>query len=171
MGPIRLAVVCLASLLPFTAANTCNGDNCLNALSRSYSSAVTFCHSYTTNLFGTAYPTPTFIPSTCNPQRLSSACYCADRTSNPTFTPPACPTGQAIQNPSFYGQPISDGRNPDIRPWVLAVPSGAPGCVPAGSYSTADMNLAWGDPRSMCVTYFWSYAWGVHADLKLLQPV
>ena len=154
MTPIRIVVVCVVSLLlPPVVANTCNGDNCLNALSRSYSSAVTFCHSYTTDLYGTAFPTPTFIPSTCNPQRLSSACYCADRTSNPTFTPPACPTNQVLQNPSFYGQPLVDSRNVDIRPWVIAVPTGAPGCVPAGSYSTAAEDSTWGDPRSMCVIY------------------
>ncbi|KAH8887235.1 hypothetical protein GQ53DRAFT_328567 [Thozetella sp. PMI_491] len=146
----RLAIICLGSLLPsFASANTCNGDNCLNALSQSLSSAVTFCHGYTANLFGTTYPTPTFIPSACNPQRLSSACYCADRTSNPTFTAPACPTGQVLQNPSFYGQPFVNSWNVDIRPWVIAVPTGAPGCVPAGSYSTADEDLAWGDPRSI----------------------
>jgi hypothetical protein len=92
------------------------------------------------------------VPTTCNPQRLSSACYCADNVGNPTYAPAACPTsGQILQNPSFYGQPIADGRDVDIRPWVIAVPTGMPGCFPAGSYSTADMTVSWGDPRSMCV--------------------
>jgi hypothetical protein len=89
------------------------------------------------------------VPTSCSPQRVSSACYCADNVANPTFTPAACPTsGQIVQNPSFYGR-----RNVDIRPWVLAVPTGTPGCVPAESYSTADMDSPiWGDPKSMCVS-------------------
>lgn len=149
----RPTLLLLASLGSFAAANTCNGDNCLNALRNAQhsSSALAFCHSYTTALYGTAAPTPTFVPTSCSPQRLSSACYCADQVSNPTYTPPACPSSQVIQNPSFYGQPLKDTSNVDIRPWVLAVPTGAPGCVPAGSYSQADMSGAWGDPRSMYV--------------------
>ncbi|KAJ6526531.1 hypothetical protein DFH09DRAFT_1285918 [Mycena vulgaris] len=139
-------------LLPFSTADTCNGDNCLNALRHAAvtSSALSFCHSYTEGRYGTAAPTPTFVPTTCSPPRVSSACYCADNIGNPTYTPAACPTsGQILQNPSFYGQPIADGRNVDIRPWVIAVPTGTPGCFPAGSYSTADMNGMWGDPRSI----------------------
>jgi hypothetical protein len=104
---------------------------------------------------GTAAPTPTFVPTSCSPQRVSSACYCADNVANPTFTPAACPTsGQIVQNPSFYGRAFQQGaRNVDIRPWVLAVPTGTPGCVPAGSYSTADMDgPIWFDPKSMCVS-------------------
>ncbi|KAJ7221779.1 hypothetical protein B0H12DRAFT_302970 [Mycena haematopus] len=142
----------LLLLLPFTAADTCNGDNCLNALRAPAvtSTALSFCNSYTEGLYGTAAPTPTFVPTSCSPQRVSSACYCADNTGNPTYTPAPCPTsGQILENPSFYGQPISDPRNVDIRPWVIAVPTGAPGCVPAGSYSTADMDGMWGDPRSI----------------------
>ncbi|KAH6650777.1 hypothetical protein F5144DRAFT_557283 [Chaetomium tenue] len=144
--PLLAALFFLSS---FTTANTCNGDNCLNALRQHSASALDFCHSYTTALYGTAAPTPTFVPTTCSPQRLSSACYCADQVSNPTYTPPACPAGQVIQNPSFYGQPATDTSNVNIKPWVIAVPTGAPGCVPAGSYSTADMSGAWGDPRSI----------------------
>ncbi|KAJ7264549.1 hypothetical protein B0H12DRAFT_1230737 [Mycena haematopus] len=143
----------LLLLLPFTTAATCNGDNCLNALRAPAitSIALSFCNSYTDGyLYGYAAPTPTFVPTTCSPQRMSSACYCADNTGNPTYTPAPCPTsGQILENPSFYGQPISDPRFVDIRPWVIAVPTGTPGCVPAGSYSTADMDGFWGDPRSI----------------------
>ena len=152
MAPVTFVLLATLFFLDsFTAANTCNGDNCLNALRGHSSSALDFCHSYTTALYGTAAPTPTFVPTTCYPQRLSSACYCADQVSNPTYTPPACPINQVIQNPSFYGQPAADSRNIDIRPWVIAVPTGVPGCVPAVGYSLADMNGAWGDPRSMYV--------------------
>ncbi|KAJ7813013.1 hypothetical protein B0H13DRAFT_1925804 [Mycena leptocephala] len=150
-SPLLLALFLLLPL-PLATANTCNGDNCLNALRHVAitSSALSFCHSYTEGRYGTAAPTPTFVPTTCSPPRVSSACYCADNVGNPTYTPAACPTsGQILQNPSFYGQPIADGRNVDIRPWVIAVPTGTPGCFPAGSYSTADMNGMWGDPRSI----------------------
>ncbi|KAJ6476093.1 hypothetical protein C8R45DRAFT_1077097 [Mycena sanguinolenta] len=141
-------------LSPLTTANTCNGDNCLKALRNPAitSSALSFCHSYTEGRYGTAAPTPTFVPTTCSPPRVSSACYCADNVGNPRYTPPPCPTsgsGQILQNPSFFGQPLGGGRNVDIRPWVIAVPTGTPGCFPAGSYSTADMDGAWGDPRSI----------------------
>jgi hypothetical protein len=128
----------------FAAANTSNGDNRLNALCRHSSSALAFCHSYTTAFYGIAAPTPTFVPTACSPQRLSSACYCANQISNRTYTPPACPSSQVIQNPSFYGQPYTDTGSVDIRPWVLAVPTGTPGCVPASSYPLADMTGAWG---------------------------
>jgi hypothetical protein len=152
MAPITsVLLAAFLSLNSFAAADTCNGDNCLRALRQSSSSALDFCHSYTTAQYGTAAPTPTFVPTTCYPQRLSSACYCADQVSNPTYTPPACPSGQLIQNPSFYGQPAADSRNVDIRPWVIAVPTGAPGCTPAVGYSLADMSGSWGDPRSMYV--------------------
>ncbi|KAF8146013.1 hypothetical protein K438DRAFT_1944856 [Mycena galopus ATCC 62051] len=150
LSPLLLASFLF--LLPLTTANTCNGDNCLNALRLPAftSSALTFCHSYTEGRYGTAAPTPTFVPATCSPPRVSSACYCADNVANPTYTPAPCPTsGQILQNPSFYGQPIADPRNVDIRPWVIAVPTGTPGCVPAVSYSTADMDGMWGDPRSI----------------------
>jgi hypothetical protein len=149
MAPVTFLV--LAALASLTAANTCNGDNCLNALRNHKPSAIDFCQSYTLAQYGTAAPTPTFVPTTCYPQRLSSACYCADQISNPTYTPAACPSGQVIQNPSFYGQPAADSRNIDIRPWVLAVPTGAPGCTPIVGYSVSDMNGAWGDARAVYV--------------------
>lgn len=149
MAPLKSTLLTLLTLTPLATANTCNGDNCLNALRNRLSSALDFCHTYTTALYGTAAPTPTFVPTTCYPQRLSSACYCADGVSNPTYTPPACPSGQVIQNPSFYGQPAADSRNIDIRPWVLAVPTGVPGCVPVVGYSLSDMSTSWGDPRSV----------------------
>ncbi|KAK4154338.1 hypothetical protein C8A00DRAFT_32853 [Chaetomidium leptoderma] len=150
MAPVTFFLVAILYFLnSFTAADTCNGDNCLRALRQHSSSALDFCRSYTAAQYGTAAPTPTFVPTTCYPQRLSSACYCADQVSNPTYTPPACPSSQVIQNPSFYGQPAADSRNIDIRPWVIAVPTGVPGCVPAVGYSLADMSGAWGDPRSI----------------------
>ncbi|KAF7335908.1 hypothetical protein MSAN_02328000 [Mycena sanguinolenta] len=143
----------LLLLLPLTTADTCNADNCLRALlaPEITSSALSFCNSYTVGLSGTAAPTPTFVPTSCSPQRVSSACYCADNVANPTFTPAACPTsGQILQNPSFYGRAFQLGsRDVDIRPWVLAVPNGTPGCVPAGTYETADMDGIWGDPKSI----------------------
>jgi hypothetical protein len=127
------------------SADTCNGDNCLNALKRFGTTAISFCNEYT------AYPsttaTPTYVPSTCGPQRLSSACYCADNVGNPTYTPAPCPTGQVIANPSFYGQ--AGSQETDIRPWVIAVPNGQPGCVPVNGYSLSYMDSHWGDGRAM----------------------
>ena len=161
MAPVTAFLV--ASLASLAAANTCNGDNCLNAMRQHSAAASSFCNTYTTTLYGTAAPTPTYVPTTCGPQRLSSACYCVDGVSNPTYTPAACPTGQVGQNPSFYGQPAADSRNVDIRPWVLAVPTGVPGCVPAVGYSLADMSTSWGDPRSMYVVLLESWA-GRNAD-------
>jgi hypothetical protein len=142
---VLFSSVAVIVLSGFVAADTCNGDNCLRALQGSHSSsAITFCNSYTG--YGSV-PTPTYVPSTCGPQRLSSACYCADNTANPSYTPAPCPTGQVLQNPSFYRY-LASG-NVDIRPWVIAVPSGVPGCVPANGYSLSFMDTNWGDPKSM----------------------
>jgi hypothetical protein len=141
---VLFSSVAVLLLSGFVAADTCNGDNCLRALSGASSSGITFCHSYTN---GYSVPTPTYLPSTCGPQRLSSACYCADNTANPAYTPAPCPTSQVLQNPSFWRY-MATG-NVDIRPWVIAVPTGAPGCHPASGYSLAYMNGNWGDPTSM----------------------
>ncbi|KAI3326838.1 hypothetical protein HD806DRAFT_488348 [Xylariaceae sp. AK1471] len=128
-----LAVLVLSGL---AVADTCNEDNCLRALKAIGSRAVTsFCSDYTDyNPERTTLPPPTFVPSTCGSQRVSSACYCADNIPNPTYTPIPCGAGQMLQNPSFYNYLASDV---DIRPWVIAVPSGAPGCYPMNGYSTA----------------------------------
>ena len=85
---------------PLLKRDTCNGDNCLNALRGNSASATTFCDYYTQTLSPTS--TPTYVPSTCGSARLSSACYCLGV---PTYTATACPTGQAVHNPSFYGKP------------------------------------------------------------------
>jgi hypothetical protein len=127
---VLFSYVAVLVLSGFVAADTCNGDNCLRALKGAGSSAITFCNSYTDYQ---SVPTPTYVPSTCGPQRLSSACYCADNTANPTYTPAPCPTAQVLRNPSFWRY-LATG-NVDIRPWVISVPSGVPGCFPASGYS------------------------------------
>ncbi|KAJ6484861.1 hypothetical protein C8R45DRAFT_1099012 [Mycena sanguinolenta] len=154
MAPSSLLLALFPLLLsPLTTADTCNGDNCLNAIRNPAitSSALSFCNSYTEGRYGTDAPTPTFVPTTCSPPRVSSACYCADNVGNPTYTPPPCPTsGQILQNPSFYGQahrgPEKCGHSSlgDCR-----ADGDARMFLPAGSYSTADMDGMWGDPRSI----------------------
>ena len=124
-----------AAPAPLQRRDTCNGDNCLNALRQHSSAASSFCNSYTQTSSGTG--SPTYAPSTCGSARLSSACYCLGV---PTYTSAAaCPTGQVLHNPSFYGNPPG-GKNVDIAPWVIAHVSGTGGCYPVNSYSESYMD-------------------------------
>ena len=170
--PSSALVAALPSPLPTSAAeldaravfakrDTCNADNCLRALRARSSSASSFCTDYTANC---AYfrptescpplPTPTYVPSTCGPGRVSSACYCLAVPATPTVTPPPCaPSGQppaaaqVLERPSFYY--YEDAGYFDISPWVLTYDGGGPGCLPASGYSNADMGGPWGDYKYM----------------------
>lgn len=142
---VKKNLLALLALASTALASTCNGDNCLNALKAKGSDGISFCNTYT-SYAPTQRPTATFVPATCGPQRVSSACYCDDNVANPTYTPAPCPTGQVLQNPSFFR---ARGYDPDIRPWVIAVPTGAPGCVPVDGSDLSYQNLNWGDERAM----------------------
>jgi hypothetical protein len=134
---------------PVVKRDTCNEDNCLRAFQHYSSSASSFCSDYTQGVAPTTSPLPSFIPATCTAPRASSACYCLGV---PTYTPAACPTGQVMHNPSFYGNPPG-AENVDIEPWVISHTSGTGGCFPASGYSIAAEDSTWGDPRCVECVY------------------
>ncbi|MCJ1242118.1 hypothetical protein MMC14_010125, partial [Varicellaria rhodocarpa] len=114
----------------------CNADNCLNALKNHAASASAYCTSYTTSVQTATTGFPTYIPQTCGPSRVSSACSClattttTTTTSTTTTTPTACstPTGyygdNYVSNPDFYG--IMQDQT--LAPWVITNEEGSPGC-------------------------------------------
>ena len=75
----------------------CNEDNCLRALRNHITSASAFCNTYTTSTNTATAGFPTFVPTTCGPTRVSSACSCAI-TKGPCAT--NAPT-QVVQLPGF----------------------------------------------------------------------
>ena len=56
--------------------SACTQDNCLRALSNHATSASPYCSSYLTATQTATTGFPTYIPSTCGPSRVSSACTC-----------------------------------------------------------------------------------------------
>ncbi|MCJ1312611.1 Phosphatidylinositol 4-kinase type 2-beta [Agyrium rufum] len=91
------------------ARAACNEDNCLRALRNQITAASAFCNTYTsatTNTASTGFPT--FVPTTCGPSRVSSACSCAV-TKGPCAT--NAPT-QVVQLPGFE----KDGTAPSFQP-------------------------------------------------------
>lgn len=90
---------------------------------------------------------PSYIPTTCSPSRVSSACACI---ASETSAPAACSTGQVVVNPSFYGPPPIP--QPQLSPWVIGHDSGSPGCVfNPSSYDDAARDQYFADPASMSV--------------------
>ena len=92
-----------ALLIPRAAQ--CNEDNCLRALRNHITSASEFCNTYTTSTNTAATDFPTYVPTTCGPTRVSSACSCAI-TKGPCAT--NAPT-QVVQLPGFEMDPTAPG--------------------------------------------------------------
>ena len=115
----------------------CNADNCLNALKNHAASASAYCTSYTTSTQTATTGFPTYIPQTCGPSRVSSACSCLATTTTAVLTTTtttttsttACstPTGyygnNYVANPDFYGN-----QDQTLAPWVITNEAGSPGC-------------------------------------------
>ncbi|MCJ1283062.1 hypothetical protein MMC26_002389 [Xylographa opegraphella] len=102
--------------LPYYFLNHIKTDNCLRALRATQtpgrlSSAQAFCSSYTN---GAAVATPTYIPATCNPSRISSACTCIATTSAPTPTMGSGGVSQVKRDAGFAGPDFtySNGDGP-----------------------------------------------------------
>ena len=133
----------ILSVLTFTHASVtpaelekrtgCTSDNCLRAVKAQPSSASAFCSTYTTSVATATTGIPSYIPSTCGPSRVSSACSCFV---TPTATPTACPTGQVITWPNFYGCTYNDGYDcgPQLAPWTITHQVGSTGCYAAQGY-------------------------------------
>ena len=119
-------LVCLTPL--FTAANpaatptaiSCNGDNCLNALLRNSVSASSFCATYTQASVTVVTGLPTYVPTSCIPSRVSSACTCVDL--GPCR--PHAPT-QVVQDPSFENESLGALDRPQTdSPWSVSDTAG-----------------------------------------------
>lgn len=109
----------------------CNADNCLRALEAKPLDASTYCTAYTTSVRTVTTGFPTYIPQSCGPSRVSSACSClATATASPTPTP--CPTSNVVANPDFYGVHPGDQT---LTPWVITSKLGSPGCTYVQGYS------------------------------------
>ena len=83
----------------------CSEDNCLRALRNHITSASQFCNTYTTSTNTASTGFPTYVPTTCGPTRVSSACSCAI-TKGPCAT--NAPT-QVVQLPGFEKDSTAPG--------------------------------------------------------------
>lgn len=112
----------------------CTSDNCLRALKAQPSSASAFCSTYTTSVATATTGIPSYIPIACAPSRVSSACSCFV---TPTATPTACPTGQVITWPNFYGCNYTSDYydcGPQLAPWTITHRPGSTGCYLGNGY-------------------------------------
>ena len=75
----------------------CAEDNCLRALRNHITSASSFCNTYATAVQTATDGFPTFVPTTCGPTRVSSACSCAVTKGPCATNAPA----QVVQLPDF----------------------------------------------------------------------
>ncbi|KAL8640859.1 MAG: hypothetical protein Q9228_002261 [Teloschistes exilis] len=95
----------------------CNQDNCYRALSASISAASAFCATYTTATVTASTGIPTYLPSTCGPSRVSSACTCVITKNACAFNAPT----QVVQDSGFEQTPdpkISDSVHSGAgTPW------------------------------------------------------
>ena len=119
-------LVCLLAFISSTVASpaatatptpVCNNDNCNRALRASISAASSFCATYTTSTVTATTGIPTYIPSTCGPSRISSACTCVVTKSACAFNAPT----QVVQDPGFETTPdpkVSDSVHSGAgTPW------------------------------------------------------
>ena len=127
---------------PFVPRAACNADNCLRALFNHATSASSFCSTYTTTTNTLTTSLPTYVPASCSPSRVSSACSCLV-----TPAPPSpCPTGQVLTNPDFYGcEPTYEDCGPMLSPWTINTLSGSPGCNLGNGYTYSND----GDPSAI----------------------
>ncbi|MCJ1305718.1 hypothetical protein MMC08_008534, partial [Hypocenomyce scalaris] len=86
-----------------TSQLVCNGDNCLNALRNSQSSALAYCNTYT---MGATSTTPTWVPAECTPSRLSSACTCV--VASPTSATSSIPAVTKRAGAGFFGMQFAE---------------------------------------------------------------
>ncbi|KAL8693982.1 MAG: hypothetical protein Q9218_001280 [Villophora microphyllina] len=100
-----------------TPTPVCNSDNCNRALRVSISAANSFCATYTTATVTASTGIPTYIPSTCGPSRISSACTCVVTKDACAFNAPT----QVVQDPGFEQTPdpkVSDSAHSGAgTPW------------------------------------------------------
>ena len=100
-----------------TPVPVCNNDNCNRALRASISAASSFCATYTTSAVTATTGIPTYIPSTCGPSRISSACTCVVTKNACAFNAPT----QVVQDPGFEATPdpkVSDSIHSGAgTPW------------------------------------------------------
>ena len=109
-------LLCLLAFISSTVASPAvtatpvpvyNNDNCNRALHASISAASSFCATYTTSSVTATTGIPTYIPSTCGPSRISSACTCVVTKDACAFNAPT----QVVQDPGFEATP--DPKVPD----------------------------------------------------------
>lgn len=148
---------------------TCTTDGCLIAFEANARPASTFCAAYTNPHTAVGSPAATrsaqlykhrrqasaldpyytsFIPSTCQPSDLSSACTCHATYTAPPSAVATCSKGQVIVNPSFDGLPPTYA--PDISPWTITHVYGDGGCaLNLGNPLEAATDQYYKDDRSM----------------------
>ena len=118
-------LICAATAPIRLEKRGCKADNCLRALQARPTDASAYCTTYTTSVHTATAGFPAYIPQSCGPSRVSSACSCvATATSFPTSTP--CPTGNVVANPDFFGVNPGDQT---LTPWVITNNLGSPGCT------------------------------------------
>ncbi|KAL8668245.1 MAG: hypothetical protein Q9202_000223 [Teloschistes flavicans] len=122
----------------------CNQDNCYRALSGSISAASSFCATYTTAIVTASTGTPTYIPSTCGPSRISSACTCVVTKNACAFNAPT----QVVQDPGFEQSPspkVSDSVHSGAgTPWQAVDTTGRDYFDTGDGYSQPGFWVAWG---------------------------
>ena len=136
--------ICLLAFISSAAASpaasptpvpVCNNDNCNRALRASISAASSFCATYTTSTVTATTGIPTYIPSTCGPSRISSACTCVVTKSACAFNAPT----QVVQDPGFEATPdpnVSDSVHSGAgTPWLATDTTGDDFFVQGDGYS------------------------------------
>ncbi|CAF9926114.1 MAG: hypothetical protein HETSPECPRED_006259 [Heterodermia speciosa] len=127
-----------------TPVPVCNNDNCNRALRASISAASSFCATYTTSTVTATTGIPTYIPSTCGPSRISSACTCVVTKSACAFNAPT----QVVQDPGFEATPdpkVSDSVHSGAgTPWLATDTTGDDFFVQGDGYSGPGFWHVWG---------------------------